>query len=265
MRTTTHGIHLHFIDQGHSGPALIFLHYWGGSSRTWAPVVAALPQQQRSIRPDLRGWGDSAQPADGCYALSDFADDIAALIDRLQLDDYVLVGHSMGGKIAQLLASRRPCGLRALVLVAPAPPGPLALPAQALATMASAYESRQSVEMAIDHMLTATPLSPALREQVISDSLRGAPAAKAAWPQSTSREDIRAAVERIDVPTLVIAGEYDQVDPANTLRREVVARIPQARLHILPGSGHLSPLEAPAEIAALISGFIADLLPAKAL
>lgn len=269
MHIAVNNIYLHVVDQDQGGvdagnPALLFLHYWGGSSRTWGPVMAALPAALRCIAPDLRGWGDSQAPANEAYALSDMAADIEALIDTLGLHNYVLIGHSMGGKVAQLLASRRPSGLAGLVLVAPAPPSPLAMPPEALAAMASAYDSRASVMGAIDHMLTATPLPPDLREQVIEDSLRGAPIAKLAWPTHTAREDISALVPAIDVPVMVVAGELDRVDHIATLQAELLARVPRAVLHVLPGIGHLSPLEAPAQVAQCIESFVAQLVITEA-
>jgi 3-oxoadipate enol-lactonase len=263
MNITANGIKLNVNVSGHArnGPTLVFLHYWGGSSRTWNQVIEALPRAFRTVTPDLRGWGDSEAPADG-YALNDFVDDTLQMLAALDVDDYVLVGHSMGGKIAQLLASRRPAGLKGLVLVAPSPAVPLAMPAQARSVMENAYDTRESVGMAIDHMLTAKPLSTTVREQIIEDSLRGAPQARRAWPTTTSREDITRDVAAIEVPTVVIGGEFDKVDPVAVLRAEVLPRIPQAVLHIVPGTGHLSPLEAPLELAALISRF-AGSLPAQ--
>jgi pimeloyl-ACP methyl ester carboxylesterase len=112
------------------------------------------------------------------------------VIQELNLKRYVLVGHSMGGKVAQLMASRRPTGLAGLVLVAPSPPSPMALPLQAREMMAGAYASRETVEATIDNVLTAKPRSAEDREQVIADSLRCAPPAKFAWPKATSQEDI---------------------------------------------------------------------------
>lgn len=114
----------------------------------------------------------------------------------------------------------------------------------------------ESVEFVIDHVLTAKPLDAACREMVIEDSLRGAPQAKAAWPEVAMREDISATVTSIDVPTIVISGELDQVDRAVTLRAELLPRIPQATMHILPGVGHLAPLEAPTEVARIIENFL---------
>ena len=121
--------------------------------------------------------------------------------------------------------------------------------------MAGAYASRETVQAAIDNVLTARPLSAEDREQVIEDSLRGAPQAKVAWPRAASLEDIAAQAGDINVPTLVIAGELDRVDPPIRLRAELLPRIPQAAMHVLPGTGHLSMLESPEAVAALIAEF----------
>jgi len=259
MTIVANGVRIHFKDQGQGQPTLVFLHYWGGSSRTWDGVINALPHRYRTVAPDLRGWGDSEAPATG-YALADFADDAQQLIAALELSQYILIGHSMGGKIAQLLASRRPPGLMGLVLVAPAPPVPLNLPPEVQAGMEAAYLSAESIGMALDHMLCGKPLNAALRAQVIEDSLRGAPQARDAWPKSTSKEDITREVGAIAVPTLVIAGEIDRVDSVATLQFELLPRLAQASIEVLPGVGHLSPLEAPAEIAHKIDRFVTDLL-----
>lgn len=254
MDIRTNGATIHVRGQGSGAAALVFLHYWGGSSRTWSGVASELAPRYRTIAIDHRGWGDSQAPEHG-YAIADLADDAQQVIDALGLRRYVLVGHSMGGKVAQLLASRRPSGLQGVVLVAPSPPSPMVLPAGQRAAMAAAYDSRESIEWLLDNVLTGRPLKPADREQVIADSLRGAPQAKHAWPHAAMLEDITADVAAIDVPVAVIAGELDQVDRVETLRHELLPRIGGARLHVLPGVGHLSPLEAPAEIAALIGEF----------
>jgi len=121
--------------------------------------------------------------------------------------------------------------------------------------MAGAYSTRESVGMATDQMLTAKVLSPKDREQVIQDSLRGAPQAKKAWPRSTSLEDITREVAAINVPTVVIAGELDRVGSVGLLKAELLSRIPHAVLHVLPGTGHLSPLESSQELARLACDF----------
>jgi pimeloyl-ACP methyl ester carboxylesterase/predicted SnoaL-like aldol condensation-catalyzing enzyme len=254
MKIASNGIQIHVEEQGDGDLSLIFLHYWGGSSRTWTKVIAALPKSHRSLAIDHRGWGDSDAPARG-YALADMAADAQGVIEALDLKRYILVGHSMGGKVAQLMASRRPKGLVGLVLVAPSPPQPMAMSPEAREAMFGVYASRESIAAAIDGALTAKVLSPKDREQVIEDSLRGAPPAKDAWPRSTSREDITSDVAAINAPTIVIAGELDVVDGVDLLKAELLSRVPHAVLQIVPGTGHLLPLESPQELARLIGEF----------
>lgn len=255
MIIEANGIDLHVEQRGAGGPALVFLHYWGGSSRTWQHVVDALSPDYRTVAIDQRGWGKSAAPEAG-YALSDLAGDVLAVVDSLALESYILVGHSMGGKAAQLAASQRPRGLRGLVLVAPAPPTPLALPLDARQGMVHAYDSRESIVATLQQVLAPDGLSDGDLDTVIADSLTGASSAKAAWPLATSQEDITAVVPLIDVPVIVISGEHDLVDPPEVLRREVLPRIPQSTLVVLPGVGHLLPLEAPTDLANVIKAFV---------
>lgn len=259
MKIASNGLQIHVEQRGVGDVALVFLHYWGGSSRTWRKVIAALPDRYRTVAPDHRGWGQSEAPASG-YALADLAEDAQGVIAALGVRRYLLIGHSMGGKVAQLIAARRPEGLAGLVLVAPSPPSPLALPPEARAQMAGAYTSRASVGATIDHVLAGKTLSAEDREQVIEDSLAGGEPAKAAWPAATSQEDITAEVGRIEVPVEVIAGELDRVDTVETLRAELLPRIPQAVLHVLPGTGHLSPLESPTDIARIVEALAARVL-----
>ena len=106
-------------------PRVMFLHFWGGSSREWSSVIDGLSPRFHCVALDARGSGASDAPTSG-YGIADLADDVEGVIAALKLKSYVLVGHSMGGKTAQLLASRRPQGLRGLALVASSPPTPMA-------------------------------------------------------------------------------------------------------------------------------------------
>ena len=254
MIIESNGVKLHVEQRGAGAPALVFLHYWGGSSRTWRRVIDALAPEFRNVAIDQRGWGRSDAPARG-YALADMADDAQGVIEALDLERYILIGHSMGGKVSQLIASRQPRGLMGLALVAPSPPSPLNLPLDAREGMVNAYESRDSILATVQQVLAPNGLDPEDLGTVIADSMAGAPAAKLAWPMSASQEDITAAMAKIKAPTIVISGDGDRVDPPNTLRRELLARIPQARLHVLARVGHLLPFEAPKEVANFLRAF----------
>jgi pimeloyl-ACP methyl ester carboxylesterase len=110
----TNGAAIQVVEAGAGDPALVFLHYWGGSSRTWQAVIDQLGGTPRSIALDQRGWGESCA-MDGRYDLRAMADDAEAVARTLEVTRYVLVGHSMGGKVAQIIAARRPAGLVGLV------------------------------------------------------------------------------------------------------------------------------------------------------
>ena len=256
MKRLVKSIMLYSQEQGAGGSSIVFLHYWGGTHRTWHKVVAGLGGSRHTVTYDMRGWGQS-EPASG-YSMAELADEAQMLIEQLALKTYVLVGHSMGGKVAQLLASRRPVGLVGLVLVAPAAPTPAHFPEEALQKQLHAYDNRDTILQTIAFLCARTPDVETV-EQIVADSLSGVPAAKRAWPTSAIREDISAEVTRIDVPTLLLAGEHDRLDSVDQHRREVLARIANARLQIIHGSGHLIPIDEPVALAQAIDAFIVQL------
>jgi pimeloyl-ACP methyl ester carboxylesterase len=241
-------------------PALVFLHYWGGSHRTFEPVIARLAPGRAVVSYDHRGWG-AARDLPGPYGIGQLADDVLEVVRELGLRQYVLAGHSMGGKAAQLAAARRPAGLAGLVLIAPAPPRS-AIDAQAAEALSHAYDSRATVSDALQHVLTYQALPDGLREQVLTDSLAAGGEARLAWPRHGIRQDITAAASAIEVPVQVLVGEHDRVEPPATLEANLLPVIPGARMTIMEGTGHLSPLEAPGQVASQLEHFAASLTPA---
>ncbi len=249
-------VRLYVEERGAGDPSIVFLHYWGGTHRTWNKVVAQLGGSYHTVTYDMRGWGKS-EPGSG-YSVAELASEAQSLIEQLALKKYVLVGHSMGGKVAQLLASRRPAGLIGLVLVAPATPTPTHFPEEALQQQLHAYDNRETVLQTIAFLSARTPDAKTI-EQIVEDSLSGVPEAKLAWPTAGIREDISAEVPRIAVPTLLLAGEHDHLDSVEQHRREVLARVANSRLQIIPGSGHLIPVDEPIALAHAIDAFVAAL------
>lgn len=247
-----------FVRQdGEKNPAIIFLHFWGGSSRTWEPVTHLLKADYHCIRIDLRGWGASDKPQTG-YDISSMAEDVLLLIQELQLDNYILAGHSMGGKIAQAIAAQKPEALKKLILVAPSPAVPTLLPDEMVKGMLQAYTNIDNIQFTIDHVFEAADLSPDLRRVVIEDMQQHNTASLTAWPGKAMNEDVSAGLSGIQIPTLVVAGGNDKVDPPARLAEEVVARIANARMVVIPDAGHLSMLQAPDKVAALIKEFVRE-------
>lgn len=248
-------------------PALVFLHYWGGSTRTWAQVAALMSGKSgySTVALDFRGWGESTGPSDPrAYSISQLADDVETVIrDHLQLNSAVLVGLSMGAKVAQAIAGRGRLAehLKGVVLVSPAPPTPLMLPQEASEQQIHAYDSWQNADFVARNILISRPdaLSDETLKQVVADMLRGNEHARAAWPSYAIAEDITELAEKIRAPVLVVAGGQDSVEPLDRVKKEVCGRIPGSELAVISSSGHLSPLEAPNEVAHHVLEFLSKI------
>ncbi|MDT0264382.1 alpha/beta fold hydrolase, partial [Jatrophihabitans lederbergiae] len=113
----------------------------------------------------------------------------------------------------------------------------------------------ESTARARDHILTATPLSDDLKAQIATDSRSSTDAARSEWPLRGIAEDISAHTQLVNVATLVIAGENDPIEPVQVLRHNLLPYLSHAQFMLIPRTGHLIPLEAPAELADAISHF----------
>lgn len=249
----TRGARIACTDRGKGGATFLFLHYWGGSTRTWADVIAGLETSARCVALDARGWGRS-EALDGRYDLDAMADDVEDVAAALGLGLYVLVGHSMGGKVAQIVAARVVSRVAGLVLVAPAPPGPMPVPAEGRAAMLASYQSREGVEQAIA-VLSGRPLNDARREQIIADTLAGAPAAKREWTERGMIAIVSSQLRDFTGPVRVVVGELDRVERPDALRAAFASALPQAVVTTVPGAGHLLPIEGPSAVVSACREF----------
>ncbi|UNI17042.1 hypothetical protein JDV02_003421 [Purpureocillium takamizusanense] len=241
-----------------SDTTLVLLHFWGGSSSTWAQFRSLLAPRFPVVALDFRGWGQSTGPDnESAYSIAHLADDVEFVIRALGLTSLVLVGHSMGAKVAQLVAGRK-CinGLLGLVLVSPAPPSPLELPPEMREQQLHAYDTPKSAELVTRNVLTASPLQQGIVDSIVTDMLRGNNHARAAWPGYGMSNDVAAEARQIDVPVLVVGAIADIVEPIARIKQEVCTVIPHAGLVTLHNSGHLIPIEAPAELDMAVSEFL---------
>ncbi len=254
------GARLNVVELGQGEPAIVFLHYWGGTSRTYIPLAQELSAGFQCIAFDQRGWGLSSR--EGEFSLEGSAADTRELVGKLGLKRYILVGHSRGGKVAQLVAAQRPEGLVGLVLLAPAPATPLPVTPDQRQLMLENYQKREGAEFALS-ILSKQVLSEVFQQQVIEDTLGGALAAKKSWVHRETISDISDEAKKIDVPTIVVVGDEDVVETAPRLREEIPKAIPHATFAILPGLGHLAILEAPDAVSEVIRRFVAGLPSAR--
>lgn len=252
MKYTNNALQLSYSDTRNSKKTLLFLHYFGGSSRTWQPVIALLASEFRCVALDGRGWGESDAPQrhEDCRVEA-MAGDVRALVTELGVSEYTLIGHSMGGKVAQLLAAGVPAGLTQLLLVAPSPLSPEPMTDDDRASMRAAWGNADTSRKTLQ-TIACLPLSASTTEAIIADNLRASRIAWEAWADIGSREDLSALASKIAVPTAVLSGTSDAVLSPAVLTREVVNRIPGAALTTIPDAGHLLPLEAPDAVAGWI-------------
>jgi 3-oxoadipate enol-lactonase len=250
-----------FEERAGAGPPVVFLHGLGGDAACWRPQLEALGGRYRAIAWDMPGYGGSERLE--AMTLPALAAALAALLDRLGIERTHLVGHSMGGMVAQELAATQPERLRSLTLSATS------------AAFGSADGAWQQAFVAerlapLDRGLTLAELAPDLLRGLLGpdpdpDGVRQATASMARVPEATYRAavrclitfDRRAALEAITAPTLLLAGECDPVAPPAMMAR-MAARIPGARCVVLPGAGHLANLERPATFNEALAGFLVD-------
>ncbi|KZE16007.1 MULTISPECIES: alpha/beta fold hydrolase [Sphingomonas] len=237
-----------------SRPTLIFLHALGMRARSWRLVRERLGDVP-SIALDLPGFGSAADRGGG-----DVAGMVAAV--RPVVADAgrcVLVGHSMGGKIATIVAAQEGPAVAGVVLVAASPPAPEPIDEARRARMiewfADGSISQEDAAAFVDANCAA-PLPPVLREQAVADVRHARAAAWTGWLEHGSREDWRERVGRIGVPALIVAGAEDGDLGEAAQRRLNLPHYPDGRVEVVADAAHLIPYEQPDRLAALIADHV---------
>jgi pimeloyl-ACP methyl ester carboxylesterase len=249
-------------------PTLVALHALGGSRRSFDAVAAELGARFEVLPLDLPGFGDaSASAGTSVAAMADHV--VAQVRDHQQRRPagwgrWLLVGHSMGGKVATVVAARvlagaAPlAGLAGVVLLAGSPPSPEPMTAakrhEMIGWAAGGPLDDGAARSFIDANVGA-PLPVPVDEAVRTDLQRASPEAWRAWLQRGSREDWSGAVGRLPLPALILGGDADDDLGAGAQREINGPTYPQAAWQVMPGAGHLLPHERPAEVAAAIAEF----------
>lgn len=249
--TTADGTQLHFTDWGDAeAQTLLLVHGFAASQTMWNNQIPAfLEAGLRCVTFDRRGHGRSDVPGRG-YDLDTLAADIAAVAAYLDLNDAVLVGHSLGGaESVRYLSAHADGRIAGLVLSAPsapmlrsAPDNPDGVSPDVIALGRQAF--REDVGAAIQAFTTEAFLGPGHAiSPLLADAARRQFAelplqVLLATYDTNAAVDLRADLGSISVPTLIIHGDADQNNPLELTSRRAAQLMPDARLVVLEGAGH---------------------------
>ncbi|HWL45205.1 MAG TPA: alpha/beta fold hydrolase [Ilumatobacter sp.] len=237
------------------GTPVVFVHGFSVDHAMWDAEVAALARRATTVRYDLRGFGRSGEPHPGY----DHVDDLVGLLDRLGLDQAVVVGLSLGANVALALVVQRPERVRGVVLASPGLPG-RAWPTPRPPDLALAHARAHGVESARRFW----------RDLPLFDSTRARPAAFAQlgmmldrfpahqWapgPQSRALPALAELLEQVRRPVTVVSGEHDD-DGYLEIAAELAARIPGVRRVDIAAAGHFVNLDEPDAFNEVVAGVL---------
>lgn len=254
------GIEMAYDDVG-SGQAIVLLHGYPFNRTMWSEQAESLSASYRVITPDLRGFGETNGEAGAMATMREMAEDVAALLDRLEIRRAVVGGLSMGGYVTFAFYRRFPLRVRSLILADTRP--------QADTDEARRGRAEQSQTILSDGMEAIADgflpkvLAPAtlarkpetvsrVRRMITSTNPQGA---AAALHGMAARPDHTDFLPRIFAPTLIIVGAEDKIAPlqdAELMHREIRG----SRLEIIEGAAHVSNIEQPAEFNRALADFL---------
>jgi pimeloyl-ACP methyl ester carboxylesterase len=259
QRLTVNGVSLAVEVRG-EGPAVLFVHGYPFDHTIWRDQIDALDGYRR-IALDLRGMGRSDAPDLG-YSMGIYAADIAALLDVLGIEDVVLCGLSMGGYVIFEFLRGWRHRVRGVVLMdtrAEADGAEARRARDAAAATAREGGGAAIAESMLPKLLApgtaerAPELAERLRRMMAATPVAGIVGALAAMRDRRDSSDVLPALG--EMPVLVMVGEQDVLTPPDSARR-LAAGIPHARLVVVPGAGHVTPVERPAETSAALLEFL---------
>jgi 3-oxoadipate enol-lactonase len=258
---TTHR-RVRVLEAGGGWP-VVLLHAFPLGADMWRPQLEAVPDGWRFIAPDLPGFGGEDPAGSGNASMDGYADDIAALLDALEIDRAVIGGLSMGGYVTFALFRRAPERFSGLLLAdtrtaADTPEGRTAR--RAMSELVKTQGPSAVADQMMPKLLGPTTrasrphVEPEVRRLIVANTVRGIDDAIHAM---MGRPDSADLMVRISVPTLVIVGEEDALTPVAD-SESIHDAIDRSHLVVLAEAGHLSNLEVPEEFSKVLEDFLAS-------
>jgi pimeloyl-ACP methyl ester carboxylesterase len=256
-RIAANELEFEIIEAGESNADKVLLvHGFTGSKEDFDDHLDALAGRGwHAVAADHRGHGQSAKPeGEHSYSMSLMADDMLALVDALGWDGFVLLGHSMGGMVAQIMATQLGDRLRGLVLMDTSPVCPDGLDPQAIEIGKTLVRER-GLDFLVELQQQRGPLDTPAHQRVLATradyAARGDYKIRNVSPdmwcavvtEIIDQPDRCDALREVDVPALVIVGEQDT--PFMPHSERMAKTLPQGRLAVIPDAGHSPQFESP--------------------
>jgi pimeloyl-ACP methyl ester carboxylesterase len=246
-------------------PTLFLLHALGLGSRSWDGVIAALGDAADVVALDLPGYGGNA--GSPLITLEETALWVAAQVRERESDEWLIAGHSMGGKVAAIVTAWAEAGREGLIapaglaLVDASTPAPEPMAEDRRARMAAWWaDGRISAADAAAYIdaNTSGPIPAAVRDVAIADVLRSSRTAWLEWLRRGSLEDRSDEVGVLRTPAVVVVGAEDPDLGAANQERLTLPHVPAAPVHEIDGAGHDLLLQRPADVARVLAGFLRE-------
>jgi esterase len=247
---------INFDQFGRGKRKLIGLHGWFGDETTFKPLELSLdPNEFHCAWLAQRGYGTSADVT-GDYTMAEMANDALAVADHLGWTDFNVIGHSMGGKAAQLVAAKVPDRVGKLVAVTPVGAGAVPFDGASRALFVGATEDASNRHGIID-LSTGNRLSPVwLNKLVASSFARSRREAFGAYFRSWADDDLVALVKGCMVDALVLVGAEDLSITLQAAEMGFRGVLPNLRIEVLANSGHYPMDEVPLAVGAMVGRFL---------
>jgi 3-oxoadipate enol-lactonase len=250
---TNNGYDIGYAEKGGGNAVpIVFLHGVGSDKSVWHPQLEHFGRERRAIAFDYPGYGES-DPAPEGTTRDDYASAIISAMHELGVDRAHICGLSLGGVVAIAIHHAAPDRCASLILADTFAVHPDGRAVYERSITASS-DLRGAAEARVD-VLLSQPAIPAVRREVVETMARIDPAAYRIGARAVWLADQRERAQDIDVPTLVLVGNQDLITPAE-LSSELVDLVPNARMQVIAGAGHLTNLENPAEFNAVVGQFI---------
>jgi 3-oxoadipate enol-lactonase len=239
-------VKVHSVVTGRAdGPVVVLSNSLGSTHRMWDAQLADLEQRFRVVRYDTRGHGDSPVPL-GPYRIDDLADDLVALLDRLEVERAHIVGLSLGGMTAMKVAARNPDRVDRLVLLCT---GARLAPVSGWTDRAATVRAHGTVAVAaavVERWFTAAHLAAHPDSRRRHESMVASTPAEgyAGCCEAIAALDLRDDLSSIVAPTLAIAGTDDPATPPAKLE-EITSSVKDGRLLVVSHAAHLANAEQP--------------------